>query len=332
MTLPYRIELLERLGQYMLSNDEAWLEVKDNAHRQNPWFIPDFVETSTRAIAENFLQKDKLVQWTTAYALPEENAALKNVGLVMAGNIPLVGFHDFLCVFITGHQVTIKTSSKDDVLIKHLVKKLYEWEITVQNLVSFADNLKGCDAYIATGSNNTGRYFDYYFGKYPHIIRRNRTSVAALDGNETKEELQALANDIQLYFGLGCRNITKLYVPQRYDFMPLMEALKAYEYFFEFHKYKHNFDYQLALLIMGNKLYMNNGSVILTENAALFSPVSQINYEYYDDLQTATSSLQNNDDVQCIVGHGYIPFGQAQQPSLTDYADGVDTIGFLKGL
>lgn len=332
MTLPYRIELLERLGQYMLSNEEAWLEVKDNAHRQNPWFIPDFVETSTRAIAENFLQKDKLVQWTTAYALPEENTAPKNVGLVMAGNIPLVGFHDFLCVFITGHQVIIKTSSKDDVLIKHLVKKLYEWEITVQNLVSFADNLKGCDAYIATGSNNTGRYFDYYFGKYPHIIRRNRTSVAVLDGNETKEELQALANDIQLYFGLGCRNITKLYVPQRYDFMPLMEALKAYEYFFEFHKYKHNFDYQLALLIMGNKLYMNNGSVILTENAALFSPVSQINYEYYDELQTATSSLQNNDDVQCIVGHGYIPFGQAQQPSLTDYADGVDTIAFLKGL
>jgi hypothetical protein len=332
MTLPYRIELLERLGQYMLGNHEAWLEAKDNACRQNPWFIPDFVEISTRAIAENFLQKDKLEQWVAAYTLPEENAAPKNVGLVMAGNIPLVGFHDLLCVFITGHQVTIKTSSKDDVLIKHLVKKLYEWEITVQNLVSFADNLKGCDAYIATGSNNTGRYFDYYFGKYPHIIRRNRTSVAVLDGNETKAELQALAGDIQLYFGLGCRNITKLYVPQRYDFIPLMEALKKYDYFFEFHKYKHNFDYQLALLIMGNKLYMNNGSVILTENAALFSPVSQINYEYYDDVDTVLAALQNNDDVQCIVGHGYIPFGQAQQPSLTDYADGVDTIAFLKGL
>jgi hypothetical protein len=332
MTLPYRIELLERLGQYMLGNDEAWLEAKDNAHRQNPWFIPEFVETSTRAIAENFLQKDKLTQWVTDYSLPEDNAAPKNVGLVMAGNIPLVGFHDFLCVFITGHQVTIKTSSKDDVLIKHLVKKLYEWEITVQNLVSFADNLKGCDAYIATGSNNTSRYFDYYFGKYPHIIRRNRTSVAVLDGTETREELQALANDIQMYFGLGCRNITKLYVPQRYDFMPLLEALKKYEYFFEFHKYKHNFDYQLALLIMGNKLYMNNGSVILTENEALFSPVSQVNYTYYDDVHAAIANLRNNDDVQCIVGHGYIPFGKAQQPALTDYADGVDTIAFLKGL
>jgi hypothetical protein len=313
----------------MLSNDEDWQEIKEKAVRMNAWFTEDFVNLSVTNIANQFLQADALTNWANKYAVKDVQAAPKNVGVVMAGNIPLVGFHDFLCVFISGHQQTIKASSKDDVLIKFLVKKLYEWEITIQNYVSFAENLKNCDAYIATGSNNSSRYFDYYFGKFPNIIRRNRTSVAIVDGLETAEELDKLSDDIQLYFGLGCRNVTKLYVPKDYDFVPLLDALRKYDHYFLYHKYKHNYDYQLAIQMMGNKFYMTNDSIVLAENASIFSPVSQVNYEYYDDEVVLTEALQQNLDIQCIVGKGFIEFGKAQQPSLTDYADGVDTMAFL---
>ena len=332
MILQERIDLLAQLGKYILNNTEEWVDVKERASRQNPWFVPEFIELSSNNIATQFLQEDKLLQWVSAYNLPTENTNIKNVGVVMAGNIPLVGFHDFLCVFITGHQITIKASSKDDVLIKHLIKQLYQWEITVQNLVSFSENLKGCDVYIATGSNNSSRYFEYYFGKYPSIIRRNRTSVAILNGEENEQELQLLSDDIQQYFGLGCRNITKLYVPKEYDFIPLLEALKKYDYYFDFHKYKHNYDYNLAILIMGNKLYMNNGSILFVEDKSLFSPISQINYEYYDDIGELENTLKKNTDVQCIVGGNNIALGDAQKPNLSDYADGVDTIQFMKEL
>ena len=243
-----------------------------------------------------------------------------------------MGFHDFLCVFISGHQQTIKASSKDDVLIKFLVKKLYEWEITVQNYVGFAENLKKCDAYIATGSNNSSRYFDYYFGKYPNIIRKNRTSVAVLDGTESEQDLDNLSDDIQLYYGLGCRNVTKLYVPKNYNFIPLLNALRKFEHYFLYHKYKHNYDYQLAIQMMGNKFYMTNETVVFAENESIFSPVSQVNYEFYEDRTAVSKKLQLNNDIQCIVGKGFTAFGTTQQPSLTDYADGIDTMAFLTAI
>lgn len=332
MILQERITLMGRLGQYMLSNEEEWEAAKERAFRENQWFIPEFVEQSVKNIALNFLNPSFLQDWAAQYQIPTVQPSPKKVGLVMAGNIPLVGFHDFLCVFISGHSVVIKASSKDEILIKHLVKKLIEWDTAVNDLVSFAERLNGCDAYIATGSNNSSRYFDYYFGKWPNIIRRNRTSVAIIDNSETPEELDALALDIQLYFGLGCRNITKLFVPKDYDFVPLLDALRKYEHFMDFHKYKHNFDYHLALLIMSNKYYMTNDVVILAENVSPYSPVSQLHYEFYEDRQAVTDALQNNEDIQCVVGHGHVPFGQAQSPSLTDYADGVDTMAFLMGL
>ncbi len=332
MILQERITLMSRLGQYMLSDDEQWLAIRERAYRENQWFIPEFIDRAVKSIAENFLDEGLLNNWAIRYNFPPEQVSPKTVGLVMAGNIPLVGFHDFLCVFISGHQVVMKASSKDELLIKHLIKKLYEWEITIQNTVSFADRLNGCDAYIATGSNNSGRYFEYYFGKYPHIIRKNRTSVAVIDNTETKEELEALADDIQLYFGLGCRNITQLFVPKEYDFIPLLNVLRKYDYFMDYHKYKHNFDYHLALLIMGNRYYMSSDTVILTENTSPFSPVSQVHYSFYTDKDELMQQLQNNPDIQCVVGKGSIPFGQAQSPSLIDYADGVDTMAFLVGL
>jgi hypothetical protein len=332
MDLQQRINLMVQLGKFMLSKDEEWLEIKDKAVRMNAWFTEDFVNLSASNIANQFLQADALTNWANRYVVIDVQAVPKNVGVVMAGNIPLVGFHDFLCVFISGHQQTIKASSKDDILIKFLVKKLYEWEITIQNYVSFAENLKNCDAYIATGSNNSSRYFDYYFGKFPNIIRRNRTSVAVLDGKETAEELDKLSDDIQMYFGLGCRNVTKLYMPKDYEFVPLLDALRKYDHYFLYHKYKHNYDYQLAIQMMGNKFYMTNDSVVLAENESIFSPVSQVNYEYYDSKALLKESLKGNNDIQCIVGKGFIEFGKAQQPSLTDYADGVDTMAFLMNI
>jgi hypothetical protein len=332
MNLQQRIVLLNQLGEYILQDNDNWQATKQKASLQNSWFTPEFIETATRNIALAFLQKDKLTAWTQQYNLPTENAAPKNVGIVMAGNIPLVGFHDFLCVFITGHRQTIKPSSKDDILIKHLVQQLYEWDETTRQLVAFSEMLKGCDAYIATGSNNSARYFDYYFSKYAHIIRRNRTSVALLTGEERPAELDKLADDVYQYFGLGCRNVTKLYVPENYDFIPLIDAFKKYDYLGDMHKYRHNYDYMLAILLLNKQYYMSNQSILLTESKELFSPISQLNYEFYKNAAEVEASLANNADVQCIVGKNHLAFGQAQQPSLTDYADGVDVMKFLREL
>lgn len=331
MTLQQRVGILVKLADYMQNDGQEWQAIKEQASRANPWFVPEFIEMSSGNIILSFLQKDKLENWVSAYKVPAQNMHPVTVGIVMAGNIPMVGFHDMLCVFITGHKQSIKLSSKDNLLIKHLVSVIIDWEAEVKEYISFAENLKGCAAYITTGSNNSSRYFEYYFSKYPHIIRSNRTSVAVIDGTETFEELQKLADDIQTYFGLGCRNVTKLYVPEKYNFEKLLKALNKYEHYQDFHKYKHNYDYQLALLMMGNKFYMTNGTILFSENAALFTAVSQVNYAYYKsrgDLE----SLQNNKDVQCVIGHSGISFGQAQNPKLNEYADGVDTMKFALSL
>ena len=327
MNLQMRIELATQLGQYILSGSPEWLEAKKRASLINPWFTSEFIDIAAGNIAELFLDKQKLKNWTTSYKI--ETVSPKKIGIVMAGNIPLVGFHDFLCVFISGHKAIIKASSKDEVLIKHLAQKLTEWDKEINEMIVFQEMLKDCDAYIATGSNNSARYFEYYFKKYPHIIRRNRTSVAILNGNETTTELEKLADDVHLYFGMGCRNVTKIFVPKDYDFIPLLTAFKKYDHFKDHHKYKNNYDYNLALHILNGKFYMANESLILLENPPIFSPISQLNYEFYTDKNTIEESLRSMEDLQCTVGHGHIPFGQAQLPSLTDYADGIDTINFL---
>lgn len=328
MDVQQRINLLVQLGYYMLSDDNGWKSAKQKAGQANNWFTEEFVERATKTIADQFLQKEKLEGFAGNYDLRTARPTVKTVGLVMAGNIPLVGFHDWLCLFLAGHRVVIKASSKDDVLIKHLIGQLAAWNPHVNNLVLFAEMLKACDAYIATGSNNTARYFEYYFGKYPHIIRRNRTSVAILTGHESSTELEALADDVHLYFGLGCRNVTKLYVPLQYDFVPLLKAFNKWSHLINHHKYKNNYDYQLAIYMLSNQYYMTNGSVLLVEDTKLFSPISQVNYEYYPDREALLQTLQQDSDVQGIVGMGSIPFGQAQMPALSDYADGADTLQF----
>lgn len=332
MNLQERIDLLVKLGDYLNENTPELQEVKDLASYKNSWFTDEFINLAISTICNNYLKKEALSTWIKQYSIEGSIAEPKSVGIVMAGNIPLVGFHDFLCVFVSGHSAVIKASSKDEVLITHIVHKIFEWNPETKTHISFAETLKGCDAYIATGSNNSGRYFEYYFGKYPNIIRRNRTSVAILDGTETKAELELLADDVHLYFGFGCRNVTKLYVPEGYDFVPLIQALEKYSHFADFHKYKNNYDYNLALLLMNSRFYMSNESVLLTENASVFSPASQLNYEYYKDLTSVVDSLHADENTQCIVGHYFVPFGKAQFPSLMDYADGIDTMKFLYAL
>ncbi len=328
MNLQKRIEISGKLQQYLLANEEEWQQVKTTASFHNGWFTVDFIDLAVQNICTQFLQKEKLEQWAAHYHL-DDNIGGKNIGIVMAGNIPLVGFHDFLCVFMSGHRQTIKLSSKDDILLKHLVDKMTTWEPSLKNYISFAEMLKGCDAYIATGSNNSARYFNQYFAKYPNIIRRNRTAVAIISGNETATELELLSDDVHQYFGLGCRNVTKLFVPVGYDFVPLLQAFDKYAYFADHHKFKNNYDYQLSIALLNNIYYMTNGSALLLENDAIFSAISQLNYSFYEDENKVLESLKGNEDIQCICGHLGIPYGQAQYPALMDYADGVDTMQFL---
>lgn len=344
MKLPYRIDLLIRLGQYILSENPEWSSVKEKAGYENGWFIPAFVELAAQNIALSFLQSEHLKNWSASYPIQLDVLAttltgqakaainIKKIGIVMAGNIPLVGFHDFLCVFISGHKAVIKASSKDKVLINHLVEKLVEWDSTVKSRIEFSEMLKDCDAYIATGSNNSSRYFDYYFGKYPNIIRRNRTSVAVLTGDETKVDLEKLADDVYLYFGLGCRNVTKIFIPTDYNFVPLLEAFRKYNHLADHHKYKNNYDYNLALHLLNKKYYMTNDSILLIDDPAIFSPISQLNYEFYSNNADLTVKLPAVQELQAIVGKDFVPFGQSQSPAICDYADGEDTLRFLTGL
>lgn len=334
MNLQQRIDLLVQLGQYILSDNPDWQQVKERASRENPWFIPEFINLAAENIANQFLQKNILEKWVDAYNLPPVNSQPKNVGIVMAGNIPLVGFHDLLCVFISGHRAIIKPSSKDNILIAHLVKKLTEYNPKTAEWIRFTDTdmLKNCDAYIATGSNNSAGYFEYYFKKYPHIIRRNRTSVAILNGSETKQELERLADDVYVYFGRGCRNVTKIYVPKDYDFIPLLRAFEKYDRLADHNKYRNNYEYNLAIHILNKKYYMSNKSILLLEDTSPFSPVSQLNYEFYTDKNQVISSLKDNPAIQCISGKNFIDPGQTQYPTVDDYADGVDTLRFLAAL
>lgn len=332
MNLSERKELLVQLGNYMRGNDEEWQQAKHKAYLENHWFIPEFITLSVNNIAQNFLQPQQLDGLMKRYQLREENPKPKKVGIVMAGNIPLVGFHDLLCVFLSGHYAMVKPSSKDEVLIRHLAKKLIEWNQQVEPYITISEMIKNCDAYIATGSNNSSRYFEYYFAKYPSIIRKNRTSVAILTGKESAEELEKLADDVYQYFGLGCRNVTKILVPVNYDFIPLLNAFKKYDHLTDHHKYKNNYDYNLAIQILNKKYYMTNGSILLVENESPFSPISQLHYEYYTDESQVKEKLKSDSTVQCIVSKTDIGFGQAQCPGVCDYADGLDTMKFLKAL
>lgn len=333
MKLQQRLDLLQYLKGYFLQPNDALKAAIDMAYRQNSWFTHEFIYRAVNNIANHLLDAEKLQAWASDYNIPEINPNPQTVGITMAGNIPLVGFHDWLCGFISGNKLLIKPSSKDTVLISHLIDTLSRRHSDFAQSVQLADRLNGCNAYIATGSNNTSRYFEYYFGRFPHIIRKNRTSAAVLTGTETPEELALLADDMLSYFGLGCRNVTRLFVPEGYDFRPVLKAFSPYAWMRDHDKLKNNYDYNLSILLLNNRYYMTDGTVLLVEEESLFSPIAQVNYSYYKPgiapHLLAEPHLQN---LQCLCGSGLLPFGQAQQPGLCDYADGVDTLEFMLSL
>lgn len=298
-------------------------------HHYNGWFTEENVRNAITAWGES-LTEEKLNQWLGKYNLPETNNSVK-VGIVMAGNIPMVGFHDLLSILVTGNIAVVKFSSDDDRLIPLTLGRLFEIEPAFIEQVLVADGkLTDFDAIIATGSNNTSRYFEHYFGKYPNIIRKNRNSVAVLSGDETTEELVQLGKDIFRYFGLGCRNVSKVYVPNMYSFDGFFKALDVYTDIVNHKKYGNNYDYNKAIYLVNQDPYLDAGFLLMKEDKALASPVSTIHYEYYGNPDDLKSELDGKkEEIQCIVGEGYLPFGSAQEPELWDYADGVDTIEFL---
>ena len=333
MNLQNRIHYLSELGAHIAQNPPLWQEAKILAEQKNPWFTQTFINQAMQVIVDAFLNKELLTSWASRYSISNDEAKNpKNIGIVMAGNIPMVGFHDLLSVFISGHQSTIKASSKDDVLIPYLVKTLHGLFPETIPFISFATQLKGCDAYIATGGNQAATYFEQYFSKYPSIIRKNKTSVAVLTGKESDETLLKLADDVHLYFGLGCRSITQIYVPKDFDFVRLIKAFNAYDYFIEHHRYKNNYDYQLSMFLLNNQPYMSSEATLMIEHANPFSALSVLHYQYYDSQFELEEKLMKNEQLQCIVGENFVPFGQSQYPKLEDYADGIDSLSFLSQL
>ncbi len=354
MNISERIEAFVSLGQFLEQfktaktnksnhhlNERFYIgfnNLIENAHIENAWFTPDHVRASIQGIC-SFLDKEGLKEWTNHYQIAE-NTTDKRVAVIMAGNIPMVGFHDMLCVLISGHQFIGKLSSKDNRLLNFIAELLKELNPEFGSLISFKNEQlsgqKDFDAIIATGSNNSARYFEAYFSKYPHIIRRNRNSVAILTGNESKEELFKLGQDVFLYFGLGCRNVSKLYVPENYDITQVLDVWQDYASSADHNKYTNNHDYQRSLYLMNAVKHYDNGFLLLKEDMAIASPISVLYYEHYQDIDRIKQELKaNEENIQCIVGNNFenaIPFGKAQQPDLNDYADNVDTMAFLSQL
>ncbi len=339
MQLEERKEALAQLGERLRKEDDYLQAVMHRTQFNNPWFTMENQQQALDAISDKFLRRERLTAWLKDYDLPEISQPRSSVGLVMAGNIPLVGFHDLLCVFVAGHHAMIKLSDKDQYLLPYLLKLLRQIDERTGPYFTIAERLKGFDAVIATGSNNSSRYFDYYFGRYPNIIRRNRNAVAVLSGEESREELRALGRDVFRYFGLGCRNVSKVYVPKDYSFEPLLETLHEFNEIILHNRYKNNFDYNYAVHVLNKWRYMANGCILLSENSALQSPIGSLHYEYYTDLPALESEIAHRrKEIQCVVsgkdltGARVLPFGKAQEPELWDYADGVDTLAFLIGL
>ena len=313
---------------------DSFLSAIYAAKIHNGWFEEAQVRRAVFSWSAH-LTIDELTKWSCKY--PELKAP-KVIGLIMAGNIPLVGFHDFISVLVSGNKALVKLSTDDKILMAVIVKMLIHLNSDFENHIEFTEGrLFKFDAIIATGSNNTARYFDHYFGKYPHIIRKNRNSIAVLNGSETTEELSALGDDIFAYFGLGCRNVSKIYVPKGYSFDLLFESLYSYNDIVNNKKYANNVDYYRALFLMGGNKMLENGFLLIREDELLASPISMLHYEYYDDLDLLKKQLiEKESQIQCIVSKENIPqsfnLGEAQCPSLSDYADGVDTMKFLTSL
>jgi Acyl-CoA reductase (LuxC) len=325
-------------NDYVLNNDlffddfEALIKLSQS---HNGWYTAENVYFSIQSWAKA-LTEENFEKWLSNYNFEKVNP--KQVGIILAGNIPLVGFHDFLSVLISGHSVLVKTSSNDQKLLPFLVKYLISIHSNFKNKITFVEGkLENFDAVIATGSNNTARYFEYYFKDKPSIIRKNRNSIAVLDGSESKDQMIALGEDIFRYFGLGCRNVSKIMIPRNYNFDQFFNGIFPYQDVIKYEKYANNYDYNKAVFLMSNFKLLDNEFLTIKEDSSYSSPIASVFYEYYDDLETLKTKLEvEKNQIQCIVSNNLIEnsiaFGQTQYPNLWDYADNVDTLEFLIGI
>ena len=337
MKLAERIQLLGAVGDALTSDmDSGRLDgILDRAEIENPWFVKRYTNTALQHVTENYLSVKHLSSWLEREGLDELDES-RTVGLIPAGNIPLVGLHDLISVFVSGHKALIKPSSKDKVLMNLIISTMCDLEPSVVASIEVVDRLKGFDAVIATGSNNTHRYFEYYFGKYPNVLRRNRVSVAVLSGNESSDELTQLGDDVFTYFGLGCRNVSKIFVPKGFDMPKLLDSWKHFEWMEHHNKYQNNYMYRKSVQLVNNVSHYDTGYSLVTENRSLFSPIGVVHYEEYE---SKTDIIQALDlamvDIQVVVSNFMdrsVPLGSSQYPAIDDYADGANTISFLKTL
>lgn len=337
MNLGDRIQALHGLKQILELNDEEAHSIFQQAYLENKWFVVENIQKAINQITEHYLDKEKLEYWVASYNVSEKKP--KAVGLILAGNIPLVGFHDVLCCFISGHISKIKCSDKDKKLLPYIINQLISVDERTAEYFEFIERLTSYDAVIATGSNNSATHFEYYFRDNPSIIRRNRNGIAVLNGSESEEDLRNLADDVFAYFGLGCRNISKIFIPKNYVFDQLMEILHEHNELVLHNKYKNNFDYNYAIYLLNKDHFYSNGCIVLKESEKIPSRIASLNYEFYSKIEDLEELLlEQKDDIQCMVSNmsfnkiHSIPFGSTQSPSLSDYADGVDTLSFLNKL
>ena len=332
MELQERINAFSKLGDLIAHDSKQFLgDTLKLSEINNPWFSKQNVLISLDSIAK-MLNKKSLQDWLSNYSVT--NCNLK-VLLITAGNIPCVGFHDLLCVLITGNKVIIKFSSKDNILLPFLIKNLIKIEPSFANQITISNTIikEGFDAVIATGSDSSAKYFNYYFNKSKCIIRKNRRSIAILDGNESKQELEGLAEDVFLYYGLGCRNVSKIFVPFDYDFDKLFQVFYKYKDVLLNSKYCNNYDYNKAVFLMNSDSLLENGFIILKEDNSIQSPIAMLFYQFYNDIAEVNKYILENEQLfQCVVAKNKMQFGQTQFPQLHDYADNVDTIKFLNKL
>ncbi|MCM1041230.1 MAG: acyl-CoA reductase [Bacteroides sp.] len=318
------------LGNYLkeADSDPQWKRVVERACAANGFFTPQNIG---RAVAQwaGILNEAGLRAWMAPY-LGRIPGKKKDIALVMAGNIPLVGFHDYLCVLLCGYSAQVKLSSKDAFLLPFLNARMP----SCADVCFTQESVRDFDAIIATGSGNTFRYFDYYFGRYPHLLRRNRTSVAVLTGNESSADLERLADDIFSYFGLGCRNVSKIFLPKGYDVKKLVRVMAPYTQELALNNgYKNNYDYYKSVYLVNGQAHLDTGAALFTEAEGMASPMSVVYYAYYESLEILKNFLGvNREQIQCVVGEGGLPFGSAQQPGLDDWADGENVLDFLVSL
>ncbi len=337
MNLSERIEAAVKLGTLLLNPSEAFLEACERARQANIWFTESNIKTVVTNLAIEFLDQNKLQNWVSNYSIDENKSA--KIGIIAAGNIPLVVFHDVLASFIAGHYSKIKLSQKDEILLPALMDEFVSIDGRASAHFEIVERVKDIDAVIATGSDNSSRYFHYYFDKYPHIIRKSRTGIGIITGEESDDELKALGQDVFQYFGLGCRNVSSIRVPRGYNFSRLLSLWERFNEVRDNHAYNNNFDYNYALYIMNNVPHLSNNVILLVENDNLISRLATINYQYYDDAKMLVEALTSRlDQLQVMVCHKHIDGletilpGKAQCPGLMDYADGIDTMKFLTNL